>query len=557
MKPPPNAPLTSISFEGQGKFLRLSTPEKWERAIRNGDLTPDTMVEVDRGGALETQRAGEVPELAAYLPQVPLAVMVDPPPIASPSESAPTENVRAAETEVEGPAESDSENAMGAEDAHESPAGISASAAEQPIHSGPRPTRQSPGRWRGLAAIVVILVVIIAASSLLHRLPTPNAAPSVALATPPAALPNPEPLDKMVAWSVDSDGDPKTYAIGGWSLTLSSRRGADGSVAPVLDVKTDTGVAFEQIGQSTSSSAAANFGVGKFDPTSQSNQILFTSFSGGAHCCTEIKVLELIDGVWTSIDIGSFEGEIDQFPTATAADGSAAIVETDDRFAYTFASFAESYLPPRVFTIVKGAMVDASQDPHFAKLYRADMRAGEKSCLEHNNGGCAAFVADASRVGLHDWAWQIMLSNFNPNSDWVLPTKCLIAMVNNTCPADQVQKFDTFPEALDWFLNSTGYITTAPVQAQDTASQTSPSFDCTRARAENLKLVCNTPELAADDRALALAYNEALVRSADRLTLQNDEQVWIARRSNTPADVGALKTLYEHRIGELRAPLPQ
>jgi uncharacterized protein YecT (DUF1311 family) len=405
-------------------------------------------------------------------------------------------------------------------------------------------------------AVVITAIVLVVAAGLFSSHPSAPAASAAPVSAAPVATSTPIALNTMTSWSATSDGQ-KTYSVDGMALTLSSRTGSDGTISPVLDIKAADGSTFEEAGAATASAAAASFGVGKLDPVGPGNQILFTSYSGGAHCCTVISVLEDIGGAWKAIDIGSFEGEPDTFPKDLDGGGAGDVVETDDRFAYAFASFADSYMPPRVFTIVRGQLVEASAAPRFAKIYRADMRRAEPACLEHNNGACAAFVADASRLGLHDWAWQIMLTSYNPSSDWVLPTKCAVPLVNNACPPGQEQKFDNYPDALDWFLTDAGYVATPALLGSSAPVATGPSFDCSRVQSENLRLVCNTPDLAAADRALAAAYGEAMNRTTDRQALQADERVWIARRAAAPADVDTLRALYAQRIAELQNTLSQ
>jgi uncharacterized protein YecT (DUF1311 family) len=553
MSAPSNGALTGIGFQGPGRFIRLSTADKWERAVRSGDLKPDTSVEVDRSGETETMRASEVPELAAYFPQpLPLAVMVDDPltparaSLASAIEMEPQVALEAPGSEAAArPRPSYEEEPVPQAYRPDDPS-------PAPAPAQPLPRKSGSGANIGVAAVLIGIGLVVALAVLSSHPSTP-AVSSAPVAAAPVVTSVPITLSAMTSWRAASDGT-KTYSVDGITLTLSSRTGSDGNISPVLDLKAADGSTFEEAGVATPNPAAASFGVGNLDPVGPGNQILFTSFSGGAHCCTMISVLEEIGGAWKAIDIGSFEGELDQFPKDLDGGGAGDVVETDDRFAYAFASFAESYLPPKVYTIVRGQLVDASAAPRFAKLYRADMRGAQQSCLAHNNGACAAFVADASRLGLHDWAWQIMLTSYNPSSDWVLPTKCSVPLVNNACPTGQEQKFDNYPDALDWFLTDAGYVTSpALLGSSAPAAAAGPSFDCSRVQSDNLRLVCNTPDLAVADQALAAAYNEAMNRTTDRLALQNDERAWIARRAAAPADVDALKALYAQRIAELQA----
>jgi hypothetical protein len=87
------------------------------------------------------------------------------------------------------------------------------------------------------------------------------------------------------------------------------------------------------------------------------------------------------------------------------------------------------------------------------------MKDAEAACAMHNNGGCAAFVADAARLGQFDSAWAAMLKNYEAKSNWDYPKKCNVAgAAPGQCPKGQEQSFAKFPDALTWFLTDAGYI---------------------------------------------------------------------------------------------------
>lgn len=80
-----------------------------------------------------------------------------------------------------------------------------------------------------------------------------------------------------------------------------------------------------------------------------------------------------------------------------------------------------------------------------------------------------------------------------------------------------------------------------------------PSFDCAKAKSDNLLLVCAAPVLANDDREMAEAYTMALARSAAGDRLRAEQRAWIRIRNNTANDVSALHNLYRTRTGQLNA----
>jgi hypothetical protein len=203
---------------------------------------------------------------------------------------------------------------------------------------------------------------------------------------------------------------------------------------------------------------SASFGVGKLDPSSTTKQVIVTSYSGGLHCCTKITVLKLVEGTWRKIQLGLWDGDpLPEFPTDVDGDGTPDFVLKDDRFDYAFAPYTESHKPPRIFNVAGGRVVEVGRASRYDPLYKADMKRAHAGCLKHRNAACAAFVADASRLGQLAWAWEIMLAHYRRSTDWHFPTKCRVPRVNDLCPPGQSEQFREFPDALAWFLTDTGY----------------------------------------------------------------------------------------------------
>ena len=70
---------------------------------------------------------------------------------------------------------------------------------------------------------------------------------------------------------------------------------------------------------------------------------------------------------------------------------------TDDRFLYLFAPYVGSRAPPQILNVIDGKVVDVSRSPRYRTVFQADMDSAEQGCLQHDNGACAAFVADGWR----------------------------------------------------------------------------------------------------------------------------------------------------------------
>lgn len=272
-----------------------------------------------------------------------------------------------------------------------------------------------------------------------------------------ANTPPPPPSAKMLSWTASTDGDPKIYAIDGYTLTLSSRD-VQGDKYPALHVRAPSGEEADITGAGGFPNVSAEFGIGKLDARSPTEDVIFSTFTGGAHCCTVVQVLQLVDGQWKTIDLGQWDGGgLANFPADIDGDGRGELVFSDDRFAYAFTNYADSRMPPRVFQVRNGTAVEVSASGRYRTLYETDMMRAQAECVMHNNGGCAAFVADAVRLGLFEGAWEEMLKNYDPKSDWEYPAKCNVALADGQCPKGQEAKFANFPDALAWFLEDKGY----------------------------------------------------------------------------------------------------
>ena len=270
-------------------------------------------------------------------------------------------------------------------------------------------------------------------------------------------------LGQHVHWEADKNRSPEHYVAGPLTLTLHAREGREVPVA-VLDVRSSDGAAGQDVGEEGYSVAPADFGVFQLDPQGQTPEVVFSTFTGGAHCCMRVDVMEQRGGAWSVIHLGLFDA--DPFPQAIRdvdGDGVTDIVLIDDAFDYTFDSFAGSWRPPRVFNIRNGQAWDVSGQLRYRALYRADMLKAEKACrsrADQRNGACAAFVADASRLGRFDWAWKVMLASYDRDDRW-WPKDCSAPRVRGECPKGKAITHASYPDALKAFLQRTGYLDTS------------------------------------------------------------------------------------------------
>jgi len=94
--------------------------------------------------------------------------------------------------------------------------------------------------------------------------------------------------------------------------------------------------------------------------------------------------------------------------------------------------------------------------------------------------------------------------------------------------------------------------TAREVAAARPARSAGPSFNCRYARTTSERMVCARPELAAADRRLNEAYEDAIAAGADRAALRLEQDRWLALREGAAPDPNAVRDVYERRIRELQ-----
>ena len=191
-----------------------------------------------------------------------------------------------------------------------------------------------------------------------------------------------------------------------------------------------------------------NISLVEMDQANGTPEFFVSRFSGGAHCCAELQILDVVGGQWRIVDGGSWDGE-EIIPEDADGDGEQEIVHGDDRFLYRFSCYACAGAPMRVFKLVEGALVDVSMSPLYRPRDERDLLAFQQGCANHDNGACASYVATASRLGRRDDAWKFMLDHYDRKSDWGLKD-CALDDGKGNCLADI--QYRSYHEALTAFL---------------------------------------------------------------------------------------------------------
>ena len=169
---------------------------------------------------------------------------------------------------------------------------------------------------------------------------------------------------------------------------------------------------------------------------------------GGSAGITAVTVIEPVVGGYHAVPLehdGShaLTGEVSILPRELLKDDRPGFVLAGRGFNYSGECNACTRGTPLVLTVRDGRSVDISSDPDVRPLFAHDLPARRHVCLsaeQERNGNCAAFVADAARLGQAASAWRVMLAHYRHE------------------PAG-------YPAALRSFLVAEGYLTPAAASA--------------------------------------------------------------------------------------------
>ncbi len=199
-------------------------------------------------------------------------------------------------------------------------------------------------------------------------------------------------------------------------------------------------------------------GFYEMDPTNDTPEIVFTSYSGGAHCCTQVYVMSTnASGAWETIDFGMYDGEGGEFSDIDG-DGLIEMSTYDNAFLYAFDCYACSTAPMMILTARGGRRTDITREARFEKAHRArlvSMNAGLNAArTEFSPGFFAGWVAQKALLGEGYDAWETMKSAYRGYRDEGF----------ESCPTDKPNCSERergtypFPAALTVFLKEQGYL---------------------------------------------------------------------------------------------------
>jgi hypothetical protein len=134
---------------------------------------------------------------------------------------------------------------------------------------------------------------------------------------------------------------------------------------------------------------------------SKEPEVVVELYSGGAHCCIELQVLER-SGAGPDLLRRSF-GNASVSIVDLDGDGRAELKTQDDRFAYRFTSYAGSWLPVQVLALDGRRFVDRTAA--YPRLLRREAARTWRRYVRHRGhrhdvrGVFAAWAADTVRLG--------------------------------------------------------------------------------------------------------------------------------------------------------------
>jgi hypothetical protein len=229
---------------------------------------------------------------------------------------------------------------------------------------------------------------------------------------------------------------------------------------PVLSVTVDGILVLEVAGIASGFDfPTTEASIAEIDPGHAGPEVYFTSYGGGAHCCTLVIVATAVGQRWVAVPIGEFDGD-GRYLTDLDGDGRAEIATYDNRFLYEFGCYACSAAPLIVLAVTDGEVHDVSADPRYLAAHRdwlGQLESGIDPAERWTSPGfLAGWVAAKIRVGEGEAAWNALNANWDFAADQGEEV-CLTGEDIDDCPRRQ-RVVLSFPERLQLFLRQTGYM---------------------------------------------------------------------------------------------------
>jgi hypothetical protein len=181
-------------------------------------------------------------------------------------------------------------------------------------------------------------------------------------------------------------------------------------------------------------------------------EAIVSTYSGGAHCCTNFTIHGWLHGQSITTETGPLNSDGGEFKDLDG-DGRQEFWTVDNSFLYAFDSYAGSFAPTRIYEYKAGKLVNVTRKypkvlrAHASRMFQT-LRENQKE-MRSTNGVLAGYVAQKILLGEYEQGWDLMLTNYDRKSEWGL----------EIYKSDKVVgKYPNFPTALKAFLIDTGYL---------------------------------------------------------------------------------------------------
>jgi hypothetical protein len=256
------------------------------------------------------------------------------------------------------------------------------------------------------------------------------------------------PFRQPLAWTKDDYG--KSFSGEGWSAKLDGQKNLDDTYSAYLRVSYNKG--FETtLKLETTEGGSGTIIVAPLQGSEPG--LLFSSFTGGAHCCTSVVAAISEGKSVNAVPLGDYDGEGLSFEDLDS-DGTYELVSVDQRFLYAFSGYADSNPPIQIFRLNAGKAVDVTRQSQFQPLLRADFvrRLNRMNGSEDDMtvGIAAGLAASGSLIGAYGAAKDMV-------PDSVLASIDDFYRVCESPQCSPAKTYKSFEEALSDRLGQWGY----------------------------------------------------------------------------------------------------
>jgi hypothetical protein len=177
-------------------------------------------------------------------------------------------------------------------------------------------------------------------------------------------------------------------------------------------------------------------------------EVLLDIYTGGAHCCVDTWIYRLTGSTYTGTP--AQWGDVGYTLRDLNGDGVPELRSFDDRFAYAFTDFADSWFPPQIWQFRAGTLNNVTRN--YPKLIRSDAKKtlrlihGRARHKRDLRGVIAAYVADEYLLGHGATGWKVVRSARKQG------------LLNGLGRGDPWARNGRYATALRKFLRKNGYI---------------------------------------------------------------------------------------------------